>query len=163
MGSHGHPRRRQKDLEVEHKISLSRFFNTSAPKLSAMLSIALYVYAMTQNSVELNGVKEHGWSESYAILMFGWFATFTFHFSWWANPVLFFAWFFAFKGKIKSALQYGCTAVALMSLFLLYEEMPAMVNGWGNATITGYGIGYWLWLLSGISLALPLALQKIWK
>jgi hypothetical protein len=67
--------------------------------------------------------------------------------AWLANPVLFAAWWAIFKRKAAAALVLSFAALALAASFLLAGEVVTNEAGFARP-ITGYRIGYWLWLAS---------------
>lgn len=70
-------------------------------------------------------------------------------FSWLANPLLILA-FLAIRRDAKIAMRLALVATAFMLSFLLFDNILDKEAG-GYATITGYGAGYWLWLLSSVT------------
>ena len=86
----------------------------------------------------------------YGILLFGplgLFVSFATNWTWLANPTLFAAWIMHLVGaKIMSAIL-SLAAFAIAVSFLFQREI--MVNEAGLLLpITGYRIGYWIWLSS---------------
>lgn len=71
-------------------------------------------------------------------------------FAWLANPVLFFA-FIAVRRDARMALKLSLVSTILMLSFLLYGRILDNEAG-GYATITAYGAGYWLWVLSSVTI-----------
>ncbi|TSD67157.1 hypothetical protein FFF34_007110 [Inquilinus sp. KBS0705] len=76
---------------------------------------------------------------------FGFFSSFT-GFIWVANPALLFSWIYIRK---DSWLSLSASSIALFIglLFLKCTEMTVNEGG-GTSYITGYRIGYWIWLSS---------------
>jgi hypothetical protein len=65
---------------------------------------------------------------------------------WFANILLYFAWYFVHKCENLQALVCSLFALALGSYFLLVETI--LIDVVGPDRVTGYGLGYWLWLKS---------------
>jgi peptidoglycan biosynthesis protein MviN/MurJ (putative lipid II flippase) len=80
--------------------------------------------------------------------------------TWLANPALFCAWFYLRK-KPETALTASSIASLLALSFILCTNMINDESGDTYSPITGYRIGYWLWLASAlIMLAGSLYLSK---
>lgn len=92
-----------------------------------------------------------------APLIWGWLGPLDGHFAWYANLFYVLAWrhYQRSPGKCQ-ALAW--LAVALALSFLLYPSLLKDEGG-GRASITGYGWGYALWVLSLAALALAAALK----
>ncbi len=65
---------------------------------------------------------------------------------WLTNPFLLISWFFTRKNPIVACIVSGISLAIALS-FLFFDEI--MINEAGHyGTITGYALGYWLWVLS---------------
>jgi len=126
--------------------------------ITVLLSVALYVFSLTQKCFYANTE-----ADSLAVLIMGGLgiiaelgnifslnfanpvgATFT----WLANPLLWLAWFFAFKSP-KQALYFSAAATALALAFLLFPKVIGNDPDHYNE-VTKYWLGYWLWLGSTV-------------
>lgn len=68
--------------------------------------------------------------------------------AWLANPALLLTWVFSFSPSLRrAAIGCGITSLCLSLSFLLHNEILADESG-HYQRITGYGVGYWLWLAS---------------
>jgi len=65
---------------------------------------------------------------------------------WYANPLLWAAWWFL-KKDIKKALYFSAAATVLSLAFLLCKEIADQRPG-QESYITDYKSGYWLWVAS---------------
>ncbi len=64
--------------------------------------------------------------------------------TWLANPFLWVAWRF-YNKNIKTALIFSTLALLVGLSFMLHDKI--MINEAGNyGNITGYALGYWLWI-----------------
>jgi hypothetical protein len=69
---------------------------------------------------------------------------------WLANPILFAAWLFIFANVKIFAILLSVAALFVSGAFLLASKVIIDESG-SLVTITGYSIGYWLWLASMIA------------
>lgn len=115
-----------------------------------VLSIGLYVFSLTQYGLlgEGGGYRQDqmGWQ----LLVFGFF-TINEYPAWLANPILFTAWILSFLGKHRPAAYFSVASLLLMLSALLIETIdidptPIVMK------VTGYGIGYYSWLASAVTL-----------
>jgi hypothetical protein len=67
--------------------------------------------------------------------------------TWLANPILFAAWYAAVTGKKTRATLLSFAAFVLGCTFMLGHTVVTNEGG-VPADITGYRIGYWLWVTS---------------
>lgn len=104
-------------------------------------SVVLYIISLTQNAYILNQEQEQ---YGYLVLIFGFYAVFDSGISWLANILIIFSWLFRHK---KTSLYFSLSALILGLSFLLIDKVVMGTNNiYGN--ITGYGIGYYLWVSS---------------
>jgi hypothetical protein len=135
-------------LGVNMRLSLR-----SLPYLLMAVSVALFLACMTQDSFCMSNVCGRwpaydvlamGWLEPFALLNVGPFVAF----SWYANPALFFTWICIALSKNQVAAIFGCIGGSIGTLlglsFLLGTSV--LVSERGSDEITGYAVGYWLWL-----------------
>jgi hypothetical protein len=111
------------------------------------LSIALFVLCLTQDGYYIAGRNPRAWSPAIGLLLLGWIGLSEHAFAWIANPLMFLAWFFAWKSKPGRALVLSGLALVFMASFLSEKRILSDENG-GTSAITGYGPGFWLWLAS---------------
>jgi hypothetical protein len=69
--------------------------------------------------------------------------------TWLANPALFSAWIFQFVGERLVAAILGFIACAIAVSFLFLRDVVTNEGG-VPFPITGYRVGYWIWLSSMI-------------
>jgi hypothetical protein len=126
------------------------------PRIVTLLSVIVFVASLTQTACYISGesgnVSFQGEPfQGISVLLLGARILFDllvgagglFFFEWLANPVLAAGWVFSFAGKNKVALLLGILASALMVAFLFRHTVP-------DYKIIRYGVGYWLWLTSGV-------------
>ena len=68
-------------------------------------------------------------------------------FTWLANPMIFFSWRYWLHNKTSLSLILSLGATMLSVCFLFFEDV-VLGEGGGGENITGYKLGYWLWLSS---------------
>ncbi|NRA92462.1 MAG: hypothetical protein HRU26_07205 [Psychroserpens sp.] len=105
------------------------------------ISVLLFLISLTQNAFFLD--HEDG-QQGYVILILGFYAVFDTGISWLANFLIIFSWIFRNK---KASFYYSLSALVLGISFVFVDEV---IKGTYNAyeKVTGYDIGYYLWLLS---------------
>lgn len=115
--------------------------------LAVTLSVTLFVISLTQDGFYTGAHNPWpGWN----ILLTGWLELMYLKVNWFANPVLLLAYFFML---IK---QYGLAAIASLTSVIFAASFLARKTIVMDTIshITGYGIGYWLWLASFIIMLL---------
>jgi hypothetical protein len=82
------------------------------------------------------------------LLLFGWVGIFTGDASlaWYANPFIVASWIMTWKNH-KWSLLVSCIGVIICLSFLFFKDVIDNEGGVSRA-ITGYRIGYWLWVSS---------------
>ncbi|HTD98059.1 MAG TPA: hypothetical protein VK668_02190 [Mucilaginibacter sp.] len=108
-------------------------------------SIVLFAASLTQNVFVVAGTNE---GPGCITLLFGWMGLLVLNgpaFCWIANPLLFFAWWYFIRGKTSLSLILSSGATILAACFLLFDTI-IVDEGGGSREITGYCVGYWLWL-----------------
>jgi|GEM_PF-605079 len=111
------------------------------------LSAALFVACLTQDGYYIAGYDTRAWSPAIGLLLVGWMGLGMHVYEWLANPLLVLAWFFAWKARPGRALICSALALLFMAGFLYEKRIVSNENG-GTSVITGYGLGYWLWMAS---------------
>ena len=104
-------------------------------------SVIIYLISLTQNAFQLNNEDEH---YGYLSLIFGFYAVFDTGICWLANFLIIFSWLFRDK---KTSLYYSLSALILGISFLFVDEIVMGTNN-KYGKITGYDIGYYLWISS---------------
>ncbi|AQX08543.1 hypothetical protein [Elizabethkingia ursingii] len=115
--------------------------------LTLIISIALFVASLTQIAVNMG----NDYMLSIACLLLGWAEVFEGGIAWLANPLLFISWFLLLIKQPKISLPLSLITFFL-SLSYLSASTITVNEGGGKAAITSYGLGYYLWLASSISL-----------
>jgi hypothetical protein len=136
--------------------------STIVCKILTGVSVLLFVTSLTQDGFYIDRPNNpRAWAPCIGLLLVGWIAVFNGVLAWLANPVLAATWFLmSFRSTRGIAL--GCAVVALgLSLsFLLHREIMTSEAG-HYSKITGYGLGYWLWIAS-IIVALIGCIFGVW-
>lgn len=121
------------------------------PKTYRRISIGLFAISLFCDGFYVDGPSPRAWSLGFGELIAGWFAAADGIKAWWANPLLLVAWLtFRSKSPLVSSL---CTVLALWAMlsFLSVHIVPV-----SEATtyrhVVRYGIGYWIWIASGLAL-----------
>lgn len=120
----------------------------TAEWLFLAVSVCLFLASLTQDGFYLAGENPRAWAPCIGLLLVGWIAVFAGVFAWLANPALFVAWILlCFRSTRYASLVMATISAAFALSFLAHQEILANENG-GTSKITGYGLGYWLWLAS---------------
>lgn len=124
------------------------------------LSVLLFVSSLTQYGYYVRRRNNpHDGARCVMLLLIGPFGVFESVYAWLANPALLLAWSLVWF-RPAAAAGAGVAALALSLSFLLHHQI--IVNEAGDyAKITGYGLGYWLWIGSIIA-ALAGSLLGMW-
>jgi hypothetical protein len=121
------------------------------PRIYWWVSVGLFAISLMCDGFYVDGASPRAWSLGFGELIAGWYAAAEGIYAWWANPLLLVAWItFRSKSPVVSSL---CTVVALAAMvsFLSVHRIEVSEGG-GSARISGYGVGYWIWILSGLAL-----------
>jgi hypothetical protein len=124
------------------------------------LSMALFAACLTQDGYYIAGNNPRAWSPAYGLLFLGWLGLSQPVFEWIANPLMILAWFLFRKSKPGWALSFSALAFLFMAAFLLEKRIISDENGRTSA-VTGYGLGFWLWLASAAVMAAAAGLALI--
>ena len=124
---------------------------TTVHVLIVGVSIALYIACLFFESFQIAGV-ETPYSPSYEMFKVGWLALLSGMVAWLANPLLYLSWFFAILSKDKVTMVTSVLAAALALSFMLHDTIVVGTNPAKQAAIVGYGLGYWLWLASALTM-----------
>ena len=79
--------------------------------------------------------------------------------SWLANPCLVMSLIHLRRENVKKAFIFSLLSVVFGLSFLFYDEIIANEGG-TKVEITGYGLGYWLWLSSLIVNCIGIGITK---
>ena len=113
----------------------------------AGLLVACCFFAISLFSSTLETGNGNGFLLGLVCLLFGWGS----HLSWYANPPLLLAGVFLLTKRPGAAAISAAVAIALMLTALQITE--TYVNEAGTkAPVTGYGLGFYLWIGSGVAL-----------
>ena len=105
-----------------------------------MISLTQTAYVTNYNDATANAVP------SFMAFLLGWMNILGAGISWLANPLLFLSWIMLFFAPKKSLI---CSALSVLLCLSFLRFNDIIVNeGGGHSDITGYGTGYWLWLVS---------------
>lgn len=108
------------------------------------ISVLLFVVSLTQIAYCVDGKCE---GNGFLALATGWLGTIGYGgaaMAWLANPFLFFSWIVSSKNSLIKIVP--CALALLFGLsFLFFDEIVKDEAGHYGA-ITGYGLGYWLWM-----------------
>jgi len=117
------------------------------PKHLLILSMTIYAISLSQKTYCTNDDCGGYWSGLMCVLVgilgLGKGGA---HLAWLANPVLFLAWMTYGKNPKFSFILSGLAGLIAVS-FLLAGEIVADEGG-HYRQITGYALGYWLWVIS---------------
>lgn len=122
-----------------------------------LISIAFFISSLLLVPIQTTANKEP--VIGFAFFMWGWLGPLDGVFAWYANPFLGLAWVNFLGGKISLAVRKGIWSTLLIATFLLHKSI-LLDEGGGRAQIVTYKLGYWLWLLSPISLLLACSLAN---
>ena len=139
-----------------------RFSKQYIQKGTLYLSVGLFVISLSREVFCTNNDCSGDWS-GLAILFSGTFGFFLSPagFVWLANPLLFFSWRYI-KRDPKNTLITSIASSILAISFLFFKRIVADEAG-SYYHITGYRIGYWLWLTSVITMLVGNLLVKFGK
>lgn len=118
-----------------------------------LLVLSLFLYTASLPNIcyytgtEYPDASAPGWG----LLMIGWLAVLGGMIAWLANPLLLAGWAVLACRLRGLAAVFAVAALACSSSFMLYQTMWINEAG-AEAPITGYGLGYWLWLASAATL-----------
>ena len=123
-----------------------KYSSISVANIQSTIGISLYLLSFAFIGFYSKSFLEP--SHSFNLLLWGWAGVPLGHLSWLANPIFVIA---IFQKKNQFARGILSLVALLLSLsFLLHQTIPSYAGGIIHHTITGYGLGYYLWVL-GIS------------
>jgi hypothetical protein len=117
--------------------------------LFVFVSFALFVASLTQDGFYIDKADNpRAWSSSFGLLLVGWMAVLDGVWAWLANPAVAATWLLmCLRRTRRIALGCGLAALGLSLSFLRHPQILSDEGG-GHSRITGYGVGYWLWIAS---------------
>lgn len=117
-----------------------------------MVSMGLFAASLTQDCFFIDRPSNpRAWSLGIVALLLGWMSGVP---AWFANPALFATWATIWIRQIRwFPLITAAVALIFSASFLTCTELITNEAG-GKENVTGYGLGYWLWLSScGVAFA----------
>jgi hypothetical protein len=112
------------------------------------LGLLLFYMCLFQDSFYRS--KGYPTEDSAALLVIGYFGLLDGIVAWFANPALLAAWIYFYLKRFKISLFFSFLAFCLIVSFFFQKTIS--VNEAGTmAEITGYGLGFWLWLASSVA------------
>lgn len=124
------------------------------------MSIGLYGICLICDGFYIDGPNPTAWSLGFGELIAGWFAAIDGVKAWYANPLLLVAWI-TFRSR-SPAVSSICTLIALWDMASFQSVHKIVVSEAPTyAQITGYGVGYWIWILSAVALLAGNAIRVI--
>ena len=118
-----------------------------------MLLYAVACAAPAVSFVRIGGGPE-GWYGIEALLL-GWQGAFLNQFGWFANPLLLLAYLLILFRQfvIGSVMALAAVAVAASSVTILHQQIPGDEGDVTHLEVTGFGIGFRLWIASLLAAA----------
>ena len=113
-----------------------------------LISVILFILSLTQKSF----CTTSECSDSIMVLLLGWGAIFSdaAGMAWYANPLLFVAWFMLNK-NLKLSMALSAVAGLLSLSFLMFDYITDNEGGQEHMIIS-HNAGYWLWMLSCLTM-----------
>lgn len=118
-------------------------------KIFIFICLTSFIISLTQNTYFVGDEKTNSvGSNGLIALLFGWMFMFNLKvIPWLANPLMVLSLISILKNKIRRAKFLGLIALLCGLSFLLFDNI--IVNEGGTEKpITGYDIGYFLWIIS---------------
>ena len=128
---------------------IKRLQQLSDKQILLIISIGIFLLSLSQKTYCHND-NCGGLGSGFFLLILGWFGLFVggAGFCWIANPLLILSWILIRVKIIASLILSGISTVIMIS-FLFFDKI--MVDEAGHyGEITGYGLGYWLWMTSSL-------------
>ncbi|MEI6757682.1 MAG: hypothetical protein FDX18_10545 [Chlorobium sp.] len=127
------------------------------PLFFSLGSVVLFFLSLTQDCYFTDRLDSltPGW----ALLLTGWIGFLYGYFTWFANPLLFLSWIGFFRKNFQLSFLASLGAILVMLSFLLYDKIVTS-EAPNYSLITGYGLGYWLWVASAFFLFAANILSK---
>jgi len=114
-----------------------------------LASVVLFAVCLTQDGFYIEGANPRAWASALYLFLIGWLGLLSGTIAWFANPLLIAAWVLFWLRRYWIALALGAAALFCALSFLnvdtvVVSEAPTF------AKVTGFGLGYWLWITSMI-------------
>jgi hypothetical protein len=143
-----------KSLKMISSEPKKKMYWTDKPWKIALISGALYAASLTQNAFTTKMLNKEEPLPAIDALLMGstailggglmeWFI-------WWANPLYFIS-LFQLMNDDRSAVRMGIVASSISFSFSMWTSILGSESG-SQADIVHKGFGYWLWLLSMLTL-----------
>ena len=117
---------------------------------SMILSMCIFAVALTQNGYYVGHAPRDAWAPGWGEFAVGWMGLFTGTIAWLGNPLLIAGWITFFRKRAKASAYLSALALLVMLSFL--HDKTIIINETGSsAKITGYGLGYVLWVASSVA------------
>jgi hypothetical protein len=126
---------------------LMRKFIDRFPRIALVASFFLFVVCLFNNGYHIEGPHSGSGLPGWSLLLIGWVGVFSQSPAWLANPALLVAWILLLKRQPAISLIAALMAIALAMTFL-FQKTVVSSEAPTFSRITGYGVGYWLWLSS---------------
>jgi hypothetical protein len=116
--------------------------------VTLFISVVAYAVSLTQVAY----CTQSSCVYSIGSLLTGWIALYMggVMFTWLANPLILISWI-TIRRSPRTSNLCSITACILMFSFLYYKQIYNHQDEW-TSDITKYGVGYYLWVLSGITM-----------
>jgi hypothetical protein len=118
-----------------------------------VISLCIFLLALTQNGYYLDHVPRDAWAPGWGEFAFGWLSLFSGTIAWLGNPLLIASWITLYRNRVKASAILALLALAVMLSFLLNKKIIFNEAG-SESRISGYGLGYWLWVTSALVVVL---------
>jgi hypothetical protein len=115
------------------------------------LSLGLFILCLCFSAYDVgfpSGERSDG--RGFHLLLVGWMGVLAGIPAWLANPVLVLAWYVALRRMHQLSFILSLVALVLMLSFLAVSEVEGSASG-QPSPVTGYGVGYWLWVASALA------------
>jgi hypothetical protein len=124
------------------------------------ISLALFALCLVNDGYYIAGPNPRAWAPAWGLLLVGWLGLFSGTIAWLANPALLTAWVMFYRRKYRRSAAFALIAAALMASFLFAKTVISSEST-SNSKVTGYGLGYWLWLSSAFVLLIGAILSSL--
>ena len=117
------------------------------------LTFVLYLIACSTPALYLTGGDKERWF-GFEVLVFGWLGALIGQFAWFANLLLLLAIaLLLFRRWIATLVcSLLATSLALHTIVIFSQDIPLDEGGVRHAEVIGLGVGFYIWLLSLLSI-----------
>jgi putative flippase GtrA len=116
------------------------------PKVALYLSVGLFLLSLLNDGYYAEGQSSPAW----LLLLIGWIGVFSGTLAWLANPLLIGAWILLLCKRTSLSLIAALVAMAFMLTFL-FQKTVISSEAPTYSRISGYGLGYGLWIASTLA------------